>query len=120
MEEELNVQRCVFLSTYVYCLGTFTWASLRLCGCVMTILPCAAQRGGQVNTGVFSESSFEYYFFLPSTAGDQIPPGLIFTSCLLKLAHPSDNRLHWHVILSSDFFVCSWCWLGQLKGLINQ
>lgn len=28
-------------------------------GRVMTVLPCAAQRGGLVNTGVSSKSSFE-------------------------------------------------------------
>lgn len=120
MEQELSVQRCVFVSTYIYCLGTYMWASFRLCGRVMTVLPCASQRGGLVNTGVFSKSCFESFFF-SNAAGYQITFGLIFTSCLLKLTHPSDNRLHPRVILSSDLLsLSSRCLLGQLRGLINE
>lgn len=114
---------------YVCLLLGYLYVSIfpAMCGRMLTLLPCAAQRGGLVNTGVISKSSFELngfflLFFFPYCCWSDHLSGVVFTSCLLKLMHYSGNRLHWPAILSSNWLLLSvlGCLRGQLRGLINE
>lgn len=55
------MSRDVFLILYACLLLGCLYVGIfpAVCGRVVTVLPCAAQRGGLVNTGVIPDSSFE-------------------------------------------------------------